>query len=126
MRPTKSVSLKLPVPATPRSSPRPAARPWPGFTVDSDTQITATVPSSTRPGSVDASVTTFAGTNPNTRFDDYVYTACVVPKVKNRTLKVAKSLLRRRGCKLGHVKKVDASKAKEVGKVLKQQIQLGR
>jgi len=97
-----------------------------GFTVDSDTEITATVPSSTRPGGVDVSVTTFAGTNPNTRFDDYVYTACVVPKVKNRTLRVAKSLLRRRGCKLGHVKKVDASKAKEVGKVLKQQPQAGK
>ena len=97
-----------------------------GFTVDSDAEITATVPSSTRPGSVDIAVTTFAGTNPNTRFDDYVYTACVVPKIKNRTLKVAKSLLRRRGCKLGHVKKVDASKSKKVGKVLSQQPKPGK
>lgn len=91
------------------------------FTVDSDTQITATVPQTERPGQVDLSVTSFAGTNPNTRFDDYTYLACVVPRVKNRTLKVAKTLLRRRGCKLGHVKKVDAPSPKKVGKVLKQQ-----
>ncbi|HEV2858426.1 MAG TPA: IPT/TIG domain-containing protein [Solirubrobacterales bacterium] len=91
-----------------------------GFTVDSDTEITTTAPKALRPGKVDVSVTTFAGTNPNTHFDDYVYTACVVPKIKNRTLKVAKSMLRRSGCKLGHVKKVDAPKPKKVGKVLKQ------
>ena len=90
------------------------------FTVDSDTQITAITPKAVRPGQVDVSVTTFAGTNPNTHFDDYVYTACVVPKIKNRTLKVAKAMLRRAGCKLGHVKKVDVSKPKKVGKVLKQ------
>jgi beta-lactam-binding protein with PASTA domain len=64
-------------------------------------------------------VTTFAGENANTRFDDYVYRACVVPAVKNKTLKRAKALLQRSGCKLGHVKKVEAS-AKKEGKVLKQ------
>jgi hypothetical protein len=90
------------------------------FTVDSDTEITATAPKQLRPGKVDLAVTTFAGTNPNTQYDDYVYTACVVPKIKNRTLKVAKSMLRRAGCKLGHVKKVNAPKPKNVGKVLKQ------
>jgi hypothetical protein len=97
-----------------------------GFTVDSDTEITATVPKALLPGKVDVSVTTFAGTNPNTRFDDYVYTACVVPKIKNRTLKSAKTLLRRHGCKLGHVKKVEAQKPKQVGKVLKQQPKPGK
>jgi hypothetical protein len=89
------------------------------FTVDSDTEITVTAPGVLRPGKVDVSVTTFAGENANTRFDDYVYRACVVPAVKNKTLKRAKSLLRARGCKLGHVKKVEAS-AKKEGKVLKQ------
>lgn len=97
-----------------------------GFTVDSDTEITTTVPRSTKPGSVNVAVTTFAGTNPNTRFDDFVYTACVVPKLKNRTLKLAKKLIRRRGCKLGHVKKVEAPTAKKVGKVLKQQPKPGK
>jgi len=90
------------------------------FNVDSDTEITATAPKTRRPGTVDVSVTTFAGTNPDTRFDDYVYLACVVPQLKNRTLKLAKKLLKRRGCKLGHVKKVDAPNPKKVGKVLKQ------
>jgi IPT/TIG domain-containing protein/PASTA domain-containing protein len=90
------------------------------FKVDNDTEITATTPKALLPGQVDVAVTTFAGTNPNTHFDDFVYRACVVPRVKNRTLKVAKSMLRRAGCKLGHVKKVNAPKPKKVGKVLKQ------
>lgn len=96
------------------------------FTVDSDTEITATAPKSLRPGKVDVAVTTFAGKNPNTRFDDFVYRACVVPAVKNKTLKKAKTLLRRRGCKLGHVKKVDAPKPNKVGKVLKQNPKPGK
>lgn len=96
------------------------------FTVDSDTQITATVPGAEKPGQVSVAVTTFAGTNPDTRFDDYTYLGCVVPRIKNRTLKAAKSLLRRAGCKLGHVKKVDVPTAKKVGKVLKQAPQPGK
>jgi IPT/TIG domain/PASTA domain len=96
------------------------------FTVDSDTEITATAPKSVRPGKVDVTVTTLAGTNPNTRFDDYVYLACVVPAVKNKPLKQAKGLLRRRGCKLGHVKKVAAPKPGKVGKVLKQNPKPGK
>jgi IPT/TIG domain-containing protein/PASTA domain-containing protein len=96
------------------------------FSVDSDTKITATAPKSARPGKVDVTVTTLAGNNPNTRFDDYVYKACVVPTVKNKTLKKTKTLLRRSGCKLGHVKKVDAPKPKKVGKVLKQSPKPGK
>jgi hypothetical protein len=90
------------------------------FTVDSDTEITATAPRSARPGKVDVSITTLAGENVNTRFDDYVYRACIVPALKNKTLKKSKTLLRRQGCKLGHVKKADAPKSSKVGKVLKQ------
>lgn len=97
-----------------------------GFTVDSDTEITTTAPRSAKPGKVDVSVTTFAGTNPNTRFDDYTYLACVVPNVRNRPLKQAKRLLKRRGCKLGHVKRVDAPDPNKVGKVLKQQPKPGK
>lgn len=89
------------------------------FSVDSDTQITATAPGVLRPGKVDVTVTTLAGENANTRYDDYVYRACVVPAVKGKTLKRAKALLRRSGCKPGHVKKVQAP-ARKVGKVLKQ------
>jgi IPT/TIG domain/PASTA domain len=102
------------------------ATPAASFTVDSDTEITATVPRVPRPGKVDVAVTTFAGDNPDTRFDDYVYRACVVPAVKNKTLRKAKTLLRRRGCKLGHVKKVDAPTPKKVGKVLEQKPRPGK
>lgn len=90
------------------------------FTVDSDTEITATAPRSVRPGKVDVSVETLAGENANTRFDDYVYRACVVPALRNKTLRKAKTLLRRQGCKLGHVKKANAPKPSKVGKVLRQ------
>lgn len=89
------------------------------FSVDSVTAITATAPPNVRPGKVDVTVTTLAGGNANTRFDDFVYQACVVPSIKNRKLKKAKSLLRRRGCKPGHVKRVKAPK-KRKGKVLRQ------
>lgn len=89
------------------------------FTIDSDTKITVTTPRVTRPGKVDVTVTTFAGENVDNRSDDYVYRACVVPALKNKTLQLAKTLLRRGGCKLGHVKKVEAP-AKKEDKVLKQ------
>jgi hypothetical protein len=89
------------------------------FTVVSDTEITATAPGVLRPDKVDVAITTVAGESVNTRFDDYVYRACVVPALRNKTLKRAKSALRRGGCKLGHVKRVEAP-AKKVGKVLKQ------
>jgi len=46
-----------------------------GFTVDSDTQITATSP----PGicTVDVTVTTAAGTSPATAADQFEYTGCI-------------------------------------------------
>ena len=87
--------------------------------VDSETEITVTTPEVLRPGKVDVTVTTGAGESTNTRYDDFVYRACVVPSLKNKSLKNAKSLLRRRGCKPGHVKKVEVS-AKKEDKVLKQ------
>ena len=96
------------------------------FTVDSDTEITATAPKTARPGKVDIAVTTFAGDSPNTRFDDYVYRACVVPALKNKTLQKAKTLLRRQGCKLGQVKKAGAPKPNKVGKVLQQNPKPGK
>jgi hypothetical protein len=89
-------------------------------TVESDTEITATAPPSAKPGKVDVSVTTLAGDSADTRYDDYVYRACVVPGLKNKTLGKAKTLIKRGDCKLGHVKKVVAPKPGKVGKVLKQ------
>jgi hypothetical protein len=88
-------------------------------TVGSDTEITATAPRGAAPGKVDVSVTTLAGDNADTRYDDYVYRACVVPVLRNKSLSKAKTLIKRGGCRLGHVKKVEAS-AKKKNKVLKQ------
>ena len=95
------------------------------FTVDSETEITATVPAVLRPGKVDVTVTTPAGESVNTRYDDYLYQACTVPGLRNKTLRVAKRLLRQRGCKLGHVKKVDVP-AKREDKVIKQNPRPGK
>lgn len=50
------------------------ATPATSFTVDSDTQITATTPAGTA-GAVDASVTTIGGASANTAADDYTYVA---------------------------------------------------
>jgi hypothetical protein len=94
--------------------------------VDSDTKITATAPRSARPGKVDVTVTTLAGTNANTRFDDFVYRACVVPNVKNLKEKEAKAKLKRRGCKPGKVGKVNAPSPKKVGKVVTQNPKPGK
>lgn len=71
------------------------------FSVESDTEITATVPAATKPGSVDVAVTTVAGTSPEASAARFAYTACVVPKLKGETLSAAKRALRRADCKLG-------------------------
>jgi hypothetical protein len=75
-----------------------------GFTVDSDTQITAVAPPSSIPGPVDVTVTTLAGTSALGN-DRFTYTACVVPKLKGKKLKAAKQALRNAGCKPGEVKR---------------------
>lgn len=100
-----------------------------GFTVESDTQITATAPPGTVPGKVDLSVTTLAGTSPVTtspvtREDGFTYTACVVPRLKGKQLRPAKRALRNAGCAPGKVKGQKGKSAKVIrqspkpGKVL--------
>lgn len=79
-------------------------KPVTSFTVDSDTQITATAPAATAPGRVDVAVTSVAGTNPTVRADRFTYTACVVPKLKGKGLKAGTAALKRAGCRLGKVK----------------------
>jgi len=74
-----------------------------GFTVDSDTQITATAPAGTAPGSVDVTVTTLAGTSGTTPADRFTYTACVVPKLKGKTLKSSRRAVHRTECRFGKV-----------------------
>jgi hypothetical protein len=84
------------------------------FTVDSETQITATAPPSTIAGAVDVSVTTLAGNNPTVKSDRFTYTACVVPKLKGKKLKAVKNALRRADCRLGKVNGVQSSTAKVI------------
>jgi IPT/TIG domain-containing protein len=89
------------------------------FTATSETEITATAPRSVKPGTVDVTVTTLAGTNPTARADRFTYVACIVPKLKGKTLKVAKRLLRGSHCKLGHVTRRGGATPK-TGRVAKQ------
>jgi len=74
-----------------------------GFTVDSDTQITATAPPSAIPGFVDVTVTTLAGTSAATNGDQFAYIACVVPKLKGKALKSSRRTVGRNDCKLGKI-----------------------
>ena len=59
------------------------------FTVDSETQITATAPPSAKVGSVDLTVTTLAGTSAETKGDRFFYEGCVVPKLKGKKVRPA-------------------------------------
>lgn len=93
-----------------------------GFTVESDTQITAIAPRSTKVGAVDVTVTTLAGTSPTARADHFYYEGCAVPKLKGKTLKTAKKALRQADCKLGKVKRSEG----RPGKVLKQSPKPGK
>jgi hypothetical protein len=100
-------------------------KPAAAFKVDNDNQITATSPSSKKPGKVHVTVTTLAGTSPNVGSDRFNYTACVVPKLVGKHLKAAKKSLKQASCKLGKVKKI-AGPASKVGKVVKQSPKAGK
>jgi hypothetical protein len=95
------------------------------FKVDNDNQITATSPSSKKPGKVHVTVTTLAGASPNVNADRFSYTACVVPKLTGKHLKAAKKSLKQASCKLGGVKKI-AGPASKVGEVVKQSPKAGK
>ncbi len=89
-----------------RFGPTPAA----GFTVDSDTQITASTPPSAAIASVPVSVTTVAGTTTSSQI--FSYEGCRVPKLNGRKLKVAKKKLRAAGCRAGKLTKRGGATAK--------------
>lgn len=76
-----------------------------GFTVESDTQISAIAPPSEVVGPVDVTVTTPAGTSAKNRRDEFLYEGCLVPRLKHKKVKAAKKALRRAGCRLGKVKR---------------------
>lgn len=79
------------------------------FTVDSESKITAVAPARKKLGSAPIAVTTIAG---SATFSRFKLTACVVPKLKQKTLKAAKKKLKKAGCKVGKVTKVGDASAK--------------
>jgi hypothetical protein len=89
------------------------------FTVESETQITAIAPATTKRGAVPITVKTLAGTSELVRADEFGYSGCIVPKVTGRSLQAAKNVLRGHGCKIGKVKKMKGATAKN-GKVVTQ------
>lgn len=71
------------------------------FPGGSDDTLSVVAPKATKPGPVDVTVTTPGGTSPIGDSDRFTYTACVVPKLKGKTLKSVKKALKKKGCKLG-------------------------
>lgn len=97
-----------------------------GFTVESDTQITATAPKSAKVGAVDVTVATIAGTSPLGRADRFYYEGCKVPKLRGKKLKAAKKALYRADCKLGKVQRRKVSNGKLRHKTIKQRPKPGK
>lgn len=87
------------------------------FTLDSETQLTAIVPSSGQVSSVPISVTTPAGTTTQPSSFDYI--GCVVPRLKGLRLKAARALIRARNCAIGHPRK--RASRRKAGRIISQQ-----
>ena len=83
------------------------------FAVASETQLTAVAPKTVKPGPVDVTVTTIAGSSPATAAK-FTYTACVVPRLTGKKLKADRKKLRKAGCKLGNVRGEKSKAAKVV------------
>src|SRR6188472_1191655 len=92
------------------------------FKAESETQITAVAPASTKVGSVEVTATTLAGTSPEVKNDRFFYEGCVVPKLKCKKVKAAKKAIGRADCKTG---KITRRKGKP-GKVIKQSPKPGK
>lgn len=95
------------------------------YTVNSESQITATAPVSAAAGVVPVTVTTAAGKATAAQQFTYVTPpSCTVPKLKGEKLKVAKKALQKADCKLGKVTKKKGVTPK-TGKVVKQSAKTG-
>jgi hypothetical protein len=93
------------------------AVPATSFTVSSEGLISAVAPAATKPGPVDVTVTTVAGKSALVAGDRFTYTACVVPKLKRKSVKADRKALKKAGCKLGKVtRKHGAGKGAKVTK----------
>jgi hypothetical protein len=95
------------------------------FTVNSETQLTAVAPTVKKPAAVDITVTTIAGTSAVVATDRFAYRACVVPKLRSKSLKAAKKKLKRADCRLGRVTKRRTVTPK-TGKVIAQSKNAGK
>lgn len=100
-------------------------QPAAAFTVESETQITATAPPFTNRGPQPITVTTVAGTSELSAADEFTYTGCIVPKLSGRSLGAAKQALRSGGCKIGKVKKLKGATAGN-SKVVDQSVAKGK
>ena len=94
-------------------------QPATAFTVESETQITATAPAFTNRGPQPITVKTVAGTSELSTADEFTYTGCIVPKLSGRSLSSAKQALRSKGCTIGKVKKLKGATARN-GRVISQ------
>lgn len=88
-----------------------------GFTVNSESQITAIAPASATLKQEAVAVTTVSGTASSAQ--PFVYKGCKVPKLGHATLKAAKKRIRKAGCKVGIVGKKPGVTAK-TGRVVRQ------
>jgi len=89
------------------------------FKVESDSEIVATTPKSSKVSTVDVTVTTLAGTSPTARGDRFTYLGCVIPKLKKKKLGKAEDMIRRAGCKVGKLT-VRHGVTRKTGKVVSQ------
>jgi IPT/TIG domain/PASTA domain len=111
------------------------AEPASGFTVDSESQITAVAPAAAA-GTAQLSVTTAAGKATSSQSFTYVaptpaaptpatptapapVSRCIVPKLKGKKLKASEKALMKARCKVGTVRKKAGASAR-TGKVVKQ------
>jgi IPT/TIG domain/PASTA domain len=92
------------------------------FTVRSPTRITAVSPAGRRPGIVAVTVTTDSGDSASVAADNFTYNACVVPRLKGKTLRTATKALKRADCRLGKVRPKDRT----TGRVKTQNPQPGK
>lgn len=99
------------------------ATPAKSFTVDSEAQITAIAPKSSKLIKVAVGVTTAAGLAgaPTT----FAYEGCRVPKLKDKKLKAVKKQAKKADCGIGKVKKLGDATAK-TGEVIKQNPKPGK
>jgi IPT/TIG domain/PASTA domain len=105
------------------SSVRFGAVPAPFFSVDSEGVVRAVAPPAARRGPVQVTVTTIAGTSVESSSSQYTYAACVVPKLKGKSVATDRKALKKAGCKLG---KVNRPKGLGKGaKVVKQTVKAG-